>query len=128
MGIILVVDDVPVVRLVIAKILRHAGHSVVEAADGGEALASLRAHRPDAVVTDIWMPGVDGLHLVGAIDTEFHGLPVVAMTGGAPRSCLEDSMQAALDQGVSVVLMKPIDKDELTAAVAEALAMHSTTH
>ena len=123
---ILVVDDVPVVRLVIAKFLRHAGHSVIEAAEGGEALAHLRSDRPDVVLTDVWMPGTDGLGLATTINAEFPGLVVVAMTGGRPHSTMDESIREAVQSGALTVLGKPIDKGELLAAVAQALAVHGT--
>ena len=123
---VLVVDDVPVVRLVIAKILRRAGHVVQEAASGDEALASLQAVRPDAVVTDLWMPGSDGLSLIRALKEDFPGIAVVAMTGGSPRDSQELSLRKAHEAGVALILVKPIDKDELVNAVDQALA--ATAH
>lgn len=122
MACVLVVDDVPVVRLVICKILRHGGHSVIEAADGVEALQQLRNHRPDAVLTDLWMPGLDGLGLISTLRRDYHDLPVVAITGGAPNAPLEASIATAFEHGVSSVVIKPVDKDELIAAIDAALA------
>src|SRR5579859_6526396 len=119
---VLVVDDVPVVRLVIAKILRRAGHLVQEAGSGDDALISLKAARPDAVVTDLWMPGSDGLSLIRALKSEFPEIAVVAMTGGSPRDSQELSLRKAQEAGVALILMKPIDKDELVTAVGQALA------
>src|ERR1700690_2271971 len=119
---VLVVDDVPVVRLVIAKILRRAGHDVREAGNGDEALASFKAGKPDAIVTDLWMPGSDGLSLIHALKQDFPGIAVIAMTGGSPRESQELSLRKAREAGVAVILLKPIDKDELAAAVDQALA------
>jgi two-component system, chemotaxis family, chemotaxis protein CheY len=124
---VLVVDDVPVVRLVIAKILRRAGHIVQEAANGDDALASLAGGRPDAVVTDLWMPGSDGLSLIHALKEGFPGIAVVAMTGGSPRESQELSLRKAQEAGIAMVLVKPIDKDELVAAVGQALASIART-
>jgi two-component system, chemotaxis family, chemotaxis protein CheY len=124
---VLVVDDVPVVRLVIAKILRRAGHVVQEAGNGDEALVSLKATRPDAVVTDLWMPGSDGLSLIHALKAEFPDIAVVAMTGGSPRDSQELSLRKAQEAGVVLILVKPIDKDELVTAVGQALAAIAQT-
>ena len=124
---VLVVDDVPVVRLVIAKILRRAGHDVREAGNGDEALASFKAGKPDAIVTDLWMPGSDGLSLIHALKQDFPGIAVVAMTGGSPRDSQELSLRKAQEAGVALILLKPIDKDELVAAVGQALASIAET-
>jgi two-component system, chemotaxis family, chemotaxis protein CheY len=118
---ILVVDDVPVVRLVIGKILRRAGHEVLEAANGNDALAVIRVRVPDAVVTDLWMPGSDGLSLIRALKAGFPGVAVIAMTGGSPRENQERSLIQARDAGVAAVLIKPVDKNDLVSAVSQAL-------
>ena len=118
---ILVVDDVDVVRLVIGKILKRAGHTVEEANSGDEALARITVRAPDAVVTDIWMPGSDGLSLIRALHDEFPAVAVVAMTGGSPQYSQEVSLTHARGVGVVQVLMKPIDREELVNAVAQAL-------
>jgi two-component system chemotaxis response regulator CheY len=124
---VLVVDDVPVVRLVIAKILRRAGHAVREAGNGDDALASVQAGKPDAVVTDLWMPGSDGLSLIHALKEGFPDIAVIAMTGGSPRDSQELSLRKAQEAGVALILVKPIDKDELVTAVGQALASIAPT-
>jgi two-component system chemotaxis response regulator CheY len=118
---ILVVDDVEVVRVVISKILRRAGHDV-EQADGADmAMARVNVRVPDVVVTDLWMPGVTGLGLMRMLKARFPALVMLAMTGGAPQHDQETSLDQARQAGAFCVLLKPIDKDELVAAVAEAL-------
>jgi two-component system, chemotaxis family, chemotaxis protein CheY len=118
---ILVVDDVDVVRIVIGKILKRAGHSVEQAGSGDEALARIKVHAPDAVVTDLWMPGSDGFGLIRALQNGFPTVGVVAMTAGSPRYTPQASSEQARRVGVVQVLMKPVDKDELVTAVAQAL-------
>ena len=61
---ILVVDDSPVNRELIAAVLRRAQHQVLEAADGAEALRQVRAERPNLVICDILMPTMDGCEFV----------------------------------------------------------------
>ncbi|MDR3514204.1 MAG: response regulator [Azospirillaceae bacterium] len=118
---VLVVDDVPAVRLAIRKVLGRAGFATIEAGDGAEALSLLATSRPDAVLTDIWMPGTDGLQLLDALKREWPGVAVVAMTGGAPQSGQEASLIRAQEAGATELLMKPIDKDELVVAINQAL-------
>jgi CheY-like chemotaxis protein len=118
---ILVVDDVEVVRLVIGKILKRAGHSVEEADSGDHALARIAVRLPDAVVTDLWMPGSDGLGLMRALQEKFPAVAVIAMTGGSPQYSQEASLEHARRTGAPRFLMKPVDKDELVKAVGQAL-------
>ncbi|HLN24419.1 MAG TPA: response regulator [Patescibacteria group bacterium] len=119
---VLIVDDVPTVRLVIKKILARAGFTSIEAADGVEALSLLDIHYVDTVVTDIWMSGMDGLQFLDILKRKWPGIAVVAMTGGAPQKGQEESLERARDAGATQLLMKPIDKDELVAAVLQALS------
>jgi two-component system, chemotaxis family, chemotaxis protein CheY len=119
---ILVVDDVDVVRLVISKILKRAGHSVEEANSGDQALARVTRRAPDAVVTDLWMPGSDGLGLINTLQANFPAVAILAMTGGSPKYSQESSLEQARRAGVVQILMKPIDKVELVDAVDRALS------
>jgi two-component system chemotaxis response regulator CheY len=118
---ILVVDDVDVVRMVISKILKRAGHTVEEADDGEQALARITAHAPDAVITDLWMPNSDGWDLIEVLQTRFPAVAVIAMTGGSPRHGYEATIERARTAGVMQVLMKPVDKNELVSAIELAL-------
>jgi CheY-like chemotaxis protein len=118
---ILVVDDVDVVRLVVVKILQRAGHSVEQAGSGDAALARVKIRAPDAVVTDLWMPGSDGFGLIRALQCQFPAVALIAMTAGAPHYSQETSSDQARRAGVVEVLMKPVDKDELVAAVDRAI-------
>ncbi|HRJ59545.1 MAG TPA: response regulator [Azospirillaceae bacterium] len=117
---ILVVDDVPVVSMVIAKALHRAGHETTIAANGDEALARLHEVRFDVLVTDIWMPGKDGMDLIRTSCAQWPSMGVVAMSGGDPHQTMDRSLDMALAAGAQQVLMKPIDKDELLAAVVAA--------
>jgi CheY-like chemotaxis protein len=119
---ILVVDDVDVVRLAIGKLLKRAGHRVSEASNGDEALTRIVAGAPDAVVTDLWMPGSDGLSLIHALQARYPAIAVVVMTGGSPRCGQDESLNQARTAGVAQVLMKPVDKDELLTAIELALS------
>lgn len=66
---ILLVEDSPEVSLSVREILASAGHTVEEAASGKEGLKRLRASRFDAIVSDIWMPEMDGIALLKAIES-----------------------------------------------------------
>lgn len=91
---ILVADDSPELVRYLDTLLRAAGHAVVGAADGLLALAAVRRARPDVVITDMQMPGMDGLQLVDALRTEFPGLPVVLCTGEGSEELAVEALKA----------------------------------
>jgi signal transduction histidine kinase/CheY-like chemotaxis protein len=114
---VLVVDDEPDARELIKAVLAEAGAEVVTAASVDEALAALALARPDAIVSDIGMPGRDGyqlLHAVRALPEAQGGrTPAVAMTAYA-RS--EDRTRALL-AGYQVHIAKPVEPHELVVIV-----------
>ncbi|MEA2583235.1 MAG: two-component system, OmpR family, response regulator MprA [Thermomicrobiales bacterium] len=109
---ILVVDDHPSTRALFARFLALAGFAVQEAADGLEALAAVARARPALVVSDIRMPGVDGAELARRLMAHDPPVPVV----------LTSSDHAADPRLPGVpFLPKPVDLDDLRAAVARLL-------
>jgi CheY-like chemotaxis protein len=118
MATVLVAEDEPGVRAVVAAALAHAGHAVLEAADGAEGLRLARAHRPAVVVADRRMPGLDGLALARALkaDPALGGARVV-LVSGEPADA-----PAARAAGVDAYLVKPFRLTQLLAAVAPAAA------
>lgn len=117
---VLLVDDVSVVRLTLRKILERGGHEVIECSGGTEAASRLKSTHVDVVVTDLWMPEGDGLEFIRQLKAGSGAIPVIAITGGAPRAPTQFSMEEAISAGANKVLMKPVGKDELLGAVAEA--------
>jgi CheY-like chemotaxis protein len=85
-GSVLVADDDPAVRRLVAETLRGEGAELREAADGEEALREIRDRKPDAVVLDLAMPKVDGFDVLEELqqDAETRTLPVVVLTGTRP--------------------------------------------
>lgn len=104
--IVLVVDDNDANRLVLELMLEAAGLEVIGASSGAEALARLHERRVDAVITDMWMPGLDGYGLLAAIRAmpATRHLPVVATTAAR----MSNDAQAFIDQGFSGFLAKPM--------------------
>ncbi len=117
---ILLVDDVDVVRLTLRKILERGGHEVIECSGGTEAAGRLKSTHVDVVVTDLWMPEGDGLEFIRKLKAESASVPIIAITGGAPRAPMLSSIEQATSAGARKVLLKPVGKDELLGAVAEA--------
>ena len=116
---ILVVDDDEKVRAAIAAALGRAGHRVVLAGDGEEALRHYRAGDFDLVITDIVMPRMDGLETVKAL-RRAGAVAIVAMSGAAHAGA-PYYLRAAEALGADAVLVKPFTLAELKAAVAWVL-------
>jgi PAS domain S-box-containing protein len=117
---ILVVDDEATIRSVVQGLLEKHGYRVLTANEGAQALALFAERRAEvsAVLTDMMMPGVDGLALVRAIRELDAGVPIVAMTGLGERASLE----GLRDLDLSVVITKPFSRVELLAALREVFA------
>jgi DNA-binding response OmpR family regulator len=114
---ILVVEDDPSLLAGLALNLRKAGYRIRTAADGTAALASLESERPDLVLLDLMLPGVDGLEILSRIRSSDASLPVVVLTalGG------EDDKIRGLDVGANDYVTKPFSIAELIARVRAAL-------
>ena len=114
---ILVVDDKEMMRDSVATILGRRGHTVVTASGGEPALEKITSKRPDAVVTDLQMPGMSGLQLLNAIRGIDQDLPVVFMTAyGSVETAVEAMREGAFDY-----VTKPFGGDELAIAVERAI-------
>lgn len=116
-----VVDDVAINRELLAVVLRARGHRVVEAADGMTALEMVRRERPDLVICDILMPGMDGYAFVRALRTD----PLMAATPVVFCSAhyLEpEARQLARACGVREVLTKPVEPEHILRISAMVLA------
>ncbi len=114
---ILVVDDEPSIRKVLATQLRRDGHDVRAAASGEEALDSLSEASADVVITDLKMPGIDGLALLDAINEHHAGTPVILITAfGTVNDAVE-----ALKRGAYDFIAKPFDLEELRHTVQKAI-------
>src|SRR5437764_6532880 len=113
---ILLVDDDPDLLKLISLRLTSAGYRVRTADSGETALAGLAVARPAAVVTDLKMPGIDGLALFDAIHRQHPTLPVIILTahGTIPEAV------SATQRGVFGFLTKPFDSQELLQLVASA--------
>ena len=114
---VLVIDDMKGVRESLRAALAAAGFDVTTASNGREGLAVLRAAAFDIVVTDIWMPEVDGLTVIKQIRAERPNLRVFAMTGGGPRLTIEAAGSIAETWGAERVFVKPFDEAALIAAI-----------
>ena len=111
---ILAVEDEPEVLDLVRAMLTHAGHSVVGAASGREALGLFGKDRVDLVITDLGMSGMTGLALAEQLKAQ-RPIPVVLMTGWAK------DLDGASTSMVDVVLAKPFTREKLFEAIACAV-------
>lgn len=112
-----VVDDDRGVRFVLAEALRDAGHAVREFGDVASVRDALTTARPALLLTDVRMPGEDGLALLGELKAQGVG-PVIVMSAYTDVA----TAAAAYRQGAADYLAKPFDLDQAVAAVERALA------
>ena len=112
---VLVVDDEPVLRGLVAEVLRDEGYAVAEAGGGGALLDRLADERPDLVLLDVMMPGIDGRQAYLAMRSrdDLLGVPVVMMSAAVSPD--------RLDPSIAAFLPKPFDLDRLIGLVEELI-------
>ena len=105
---ILVVDDQELMRYLVVSYLSKLGHSCLTAVDGIDALDKIKRNKIDAVITDIKLPDMDGMTLIGEISKQFPELPVMVMTAFDE----EYSEGEVISVGAREFLKKPFTLDE----------------
>ncbi len=116
MATILVVDDEPRIVQLVRDYLEHGGFTVLTAADGQSALRSARTGRPDLVVLDLGLPGLDGLDVARALRRD-GAVPIIMLTARTEES---DKL-VGLELGADDYLTKPFSPKELVARVRAVL-------
>jgi DNA-binding response OmpR family regulator len=107
---ILVVDDDPTIRQLLTDVLEMDGHEVRTAADGLAAVSAFEVLRPDCVVLDVMMPGLDGYGVLRIIRSkDGDAVPVIMLTAAADR----ESAARAWADGANYYLAKPFAADEI---------------
>ena len=116
---LLVVDDDEFQHKIASKILEDKNYNLVFAAGGIEALSVLRKIRPDLILMDVLMPGMDGLEVVRQLKSvpQLAGIPIIMITGKSDKNIVMESMKA----GATSFVVKPFDRDTLLDKVAQAL-------
>src|SRR5512144_1616093 len=111
---VLIVDDELFFRQLLRDILTNAGFTIVaEAADGSEAAAKYRAHRPAVVIMDIFMPGTNGIEATQEIVSFDPDARVLICSGVG----YDENVEAALKAGAREVIFKPFIPEEVTQIV-----------
>ncbi|HZD53489.1 MAG TPA: response regulator [Woeseiaceae bacterium] len=117
---ILLIEDSPEFRTMVREVLQRADHTVVEATDGNAAVELLDGDADfDVVLTDIHMPGMDGIKLMKTLGESGRQVPVIAISGGGGHLSASLSLTLAEAFGARKLLFKPFRSAELLAAVDE---------
>ena len=122
---ILVVDSDELFRQYLAALLRRAGYRTHAPSSSAEMRSVLAAGQYDAVVTELYMPDIDGIEVVRVVKSHFPTIPVIGVTGGTLGPA-DPSQKAMLVFGAAAVLTKPIDPDSFLAVLHRALASVAT--
>jgi CheY-like chemotaxis protein len=117
---ILVIEDNPIVRSTVGRILQAGGYEVISANDGLQGVAAFRKEHPDLVVTDIIMPEQEGIETIRQILSDRPNAKIIAISGGG-RIGNTDFLQIARKVGATEVLPKPFDPDDLLQMVSNCL-------
>lgn len=117
------VDDRPDVRLSFLYLLEACGYEVAEAADGAQALAVMARKHVDVILTDLYMPGVDGLGLVRIIRGSPPPQPRIIAMSGSDHIGRDASLEAARVLGADAILKKPFSRDQLVRTIRTVMKL-----
>ena len=118
---ILLVDDDEQLRTMLSVVLRRAGYEVQVAIDGIEASNFYRSHPTDLIITDLMMPGKEGLEIIMELRKDYPGARIIAMSGGG-RIGTMNYLKVARALGAQEVLEKPFLHHEILEAIRRVLA------
>jgi DNA-binding NtrC family response regulator len=119
---ILIVDDEPGIRELLAMILEAAGHSVAAAKDGVEAPKIMASRDVEIVITDLLMPERDGLEFITEIRSKYPKVKIIAMSGGG-HIARESYLRIARNFGAHYLLEKPFSQSGVLDAIEKVQAM-----
>ena len=125
MSCILAIDDRPLNRQFLVSLLGYGGHTVMEAADGEEALRIVHQSHPDLIITDIKMPKMDGYEFVNRLrqDADVAATPVIFYTASYHE---REARSVALEYGVTDVITKPSEPEVILKKVNAALNLNGS--
>jgi two-component system CheB/CheR fusion protein len=117
---LLVVEDSEDILYIMKTELEWMGYVVHAARDGNAALELAKAHRPDVIISDIQMPGIDGFELIRRIRStkELAKVPAIALTGFG----METDVKRALERGFTAHMTKPVEPDKLSDMIEKLIA------
>jgi CheY-like chemotaxis protein len=119
---ILVIDDNEDLCAAMQGVLEAAGHAAAYELDGERGIERLRVESFDVVVTDIFMPGREGLETIKLLRQEFPAVKIIAISGGGDLGIEGQYLQIAGHLGASRTLRKPFGSDALLSAIRELVS------
>lgn len=116
---IMTVDDSPSVRQMVSFTLQGAGHNVIEAVDGEDAISKLGGKRIHMVITDLYMPNMDGIELIRALrsNPSYRFIPIVMLT----TESQQEKKQEGKNAGATGWIVKPFNPKQLLAVIKKVL-------
>lgn len=116
---IMAVDDSTSIRQMVRFALKQAGHEVIEAADGNDALAQLDGRRVDMIITDLNMPHLDGIGLIKEVRSRsaYRGIPIVMLTTESQEKKKMEGKAA----GATGWIVKPFRPEQLLSVIGKVL-------
>jgi len=123
MAFVLVIDDDPVVRSYVSVLLEAYDHSTILSKDGNEGLAAFESNPIDLVITDIVMPGKEGIETIREIRRLDPAVPILAVSGSHTEGRYGGYLELAEALGASATLAKPFTPDQLFAIVNRLLGV-----
>ena len=116
---ILIVDDSPTEMHILKSAVEDAGHDVITADNGEDGVEAASAHKPDAILMDVVMPGMNGFQATRKIskNADTADIPIVMVTTKDQRT----DKEWGLRQGATAYLVKPVQKKELIEKINEVL-------
>src|SRR5688572_10842061 len=119
---ILLVEDHEATRVVVTAALQRAGYNVTCPIGRTEVLALIESHPFDLVLTDMVMPEITGIDVIGTVRRLRPTVPIIAMSGGGARVDIETSLKFATALGANVSFAKPFHLQDLITAIENALS------
>jgi DNA-binding response OmpR family regulator len=123
---ILIVDDEPAIRECLQEMLKPDGYVTDTVANGPQALVSVANQRPDLILLDVMMPGMDGFEVATTLKSnpDTAGIPIIMVTASSGRG----ARVVGLNTGAEDFLTKPVDATELSLKVRNLLRLSAISH
>ncbi len=120
MALIMIVDDDAHIQLALRQIVESAGHRVIEASNGQDAIDLFEEFRPDLVITDVFMPHTDGIETIRMIRRMTPAAKIIAISGGCVGSGW-NYLNSVVVLGANLALQKPFTCSQLLSAIDHLL-------
>lgn len=119
---ILVIDDIPEIRELLKDGLGNAGHEVITASEGGEAIRQFRDNPCDLVITDLIMPGKEGIETIREFRQIDPGIKIIAISGGSSMAA-DNYLVLAKKLGADLTVQKPFSVRDMISRIEDLLGI-----